>query len=118
VVDDDDLLASGAGTDFVSPEERVQHIEELRPEIYSLDCGTTNFGAGNVFEINIPDHVRAAASLIGDCGVKAELEVFDLGQLMLVNQLLSEGVVPGDRCTNSASGSPVERRRRRLPCKA
>ncbi len=111
IVDDRDLGRPGAGSDFVGPEERVEHIVELRPEICSLDCGTMNFGAGNEIEINIPDHVRTAARLIRDCGVKAELEVFDLGQMVLANQLVAEGLVQGKPlyqfCLGIPGGAPA-----------
>ena len=32
------------GTDLVGADERLAHIEVLKPEICSLDCGTLNFG--------------------------------------------------------------------------
>ena len=34
-------------TDLVGPAERLLHVEELRPEICTLDCGSLNFGDGN-----------------------------------------------------------------------
>ena len=111
VVDDANLEAPGTGTDFVSPEERVEHVQALKPEICSLDCGTMNFGAGNVFEINIPDHVRRMAKVIRDSGVKAELEIFDLGQILLANQLVEEGLVLGKPlyqfCLGIPGGAPA-----------
>lgn len=110
IVDDSDLTKPGAGSDFVGPEERVEHVLELRPEICSLDCGTMNFGPGNVFEINVPDHVRRMASLIRDGGVKAELEVFDLGQMMLANKLVADELVVGrplyQFCLGVPGGAP------------
>jgi uncharacterized protein (DUF849 family) len=106
VVNDSELHSPGPGSDFVSPEERVSHILELRPEVCSLDCGTMNFGAGDVIEINTPNHVRTAARLIKDAGVKAELEVFDLGQLMLANRLVSEQLVLGAPLYQFCQGIP------------
>ena len=32
-----------AGTDMVGPLERLAHVEELLPEICTIDCGTMNF---------------------------------------------------------------------------
>ncbi|MCO2230183.1 3-keto-5-aminohexanoate cleavage protein, partial [Pseudomonas aeruginosa] len=40
-------LEFGAGTDLVGPLERLRHVEELLPEICTLDCGTLNFGDGD-----------------------------------------------------------------------
>ena len=36
----------GRGTDIANAAERVAHVEELRPEICTLDCGSLNFGDG------------------------------------------------------------------------
>lgn len=114
IVDDNDLLAPGAGSDFIPPEERVRHVQDLLPEICSLDCGTMNFGDDNAIEMNIPSHLRRAAAIIRDCGVKAELEVFDVGQVVFANKLVAEGLVPGDPlyqiCLGIPGGAPADTR--------
>lgn len=111
VPSEEDPSVGGPGTDMIGPEERLAHVIALKPEICSLDCGTMNFGGDHVVEINIPSHVRTAAELIRDCGVKAELEVFDLGQLMLANELVSEGLVLGTPlyqfCLGIPGGAPA-----------
>ena len=38
----------GADTDLVGALERLPHVEELLPEICSLDCGSYNFGEGQL----------------------------------------------------------------------
>jgi uncharacterized protein (DUF849 family) len=86
-----DPAVAGPGTDFAPPEERVQHVEELLPEICSLDCGTMNFGPA--LAINTPDHLRVMAGRIKKCGVKPELEVFELGHIWLAKQLIKEGLI-------------------------
>ncbi len=86
-----DPAVAGPGTDFVPPEERVQHVEELLPEICSLDCGTMNFGSA--LAINTPDHLRVMADRLKKCGVKPELEVFELGHIWLAKQLIKEGLI-------------------------
>ena len=86
-----DPAVAGPGTDFVPPEERVRHVEALRPEICSLDCGTMNFGSA--LAVNTPDHLRVMAQRIRRCGVKPELEVFELGHIWLAKQLLAEGLI-------------------------
>ena len=52
-----------------TPEERVRHIEELRPDICSLDVGTMNFGE-TVF-MNTPAHLRIMAQRIKDAAKSA-----------------------------------------------
>jgi uncharacterized protein (DUF849 family) len=83
----------GPATDLVGPLERLIHIEELRPEICSLDCGSLNFGEGNLVVINTPKHLRAGARRIQELGVKPELEIFDTGNLWFANQMLAEGLI-------------------------
>ncbi|HET8726881.1 MAG TPA: 3-keto-5-aminohexanoate cleavage protein, partial [Alphaproteobacteria bacterium] len=69
------------------------HIEELRPEICTLDCGTLNFGDGNMIYVGTPDQLRTGARRIQELGVKPELEIFDTGQLAMAKQLIAEGLI-------------------------
>ena len=89
--DADDPGHASAESDMTSPEERVLHVEELLPEICSLDVATMNFTDGAF--INVPDHLRVMGKRIAEAGVKPELECFDLGHVRLANQLISEGVI-------------------------
>ena len=43
VVDDEDPSKMGAGSDMVNAETRMAHVEALRPDIATLDCGSINF---------------------------------------------------------------------------
>src|SRR6185503_1137241 len=44
---------------------RSAHVEELRPEICTLDCGTMNFAAGGDYVmVNTPAMLRAMAERI------------------------------------------------------
>ena len=101
---DEDPAVGGPGTDFAPPEERVAHVEELRPEICSLDCGSMNF-AGSV-AMNTLDHLRVMAERIRDCGTKPEIEVFDMGQIWQAKQLLSEGLIAGTPLFQLCMGIP------------
>ena len=101
---DEDPAVGGPGTDFAPPEERVAHVEELRPEICSLDCGSMNF-AGSV-AMNTLDHLRGMAERIRDCGTKPEIEVFDMGQIWQAKQLLSEGRIAGTPLFQLCMGIP------------
>jgi uncharacterized protein (DUF849 family) len=82
-----------AGTDMIGPLERLAHVEELRPEICTIDCGTMNFAAGDYVMTNTPSMLRTMAAKVQDLGVRPELEVFDTGHLVFVKQLIKEGLL-------------------------
>jgi len=90
---DQDPKIAGPNTDLVGPLERLAQIEELRPEICTLDCGTLNFGDGNLIYISTPTYLRAGARRIRELGVKPELEVFDTGHLWFASQMHKEGLL-------------------------
>ena len=78
-------------SDLKSAEERVEHVLELKPDLCSLDVGTLNFGP-RAF-INLVPVVEKMAALIGEAGVKPELEVFDLGHIRIAKNLIRQGLV-------------------------
>ena len=80
-------------TDLVGANERVKHVEALRPDICSLDCGSFNNGTDDEIYISTPAMIREMAGRIKAAGVKPELEVFDLGHLRLAVALVEEGLV-------------------------
>jgi uncharacterized protein (DUF849 family) len=99
-------------TDMAGPMARLDHIEALRPEICTLDCGSMNFGDGNFIVVNTPEMLRAKARRIMELGVKPELEVFDTGHLWFVEQLVAEGLIAGtpliQLCTGIPYGAPSD----------
>jgi 3-dehydrocarnitine:acetyl-CoA trimethylamine transferase len=100
-----------AGTDMVGASERLAHVADLLPEICTLDCGTMNFAAGGDYVlINAPGMLRAMARRIKDLGVRPELEVFDTGHLVLVKELIAEGLIDDpvliQLCTGIPYGAP------------
>jgi len=76
---------------LMGPEERVEHVVKLRPELCSLDVGTLNFGE-RAF-VNLAPVVEEMAKMIRAVGTKPELEVFDIGNIRIANQLISKGLV-------------------------
>ena len=86
-------LAFGPATDLVGPLARLVHVEELLPDICTLDCGTLNFGDGDIIYVSTPAALRAGAQRITELGVKAELEIFDTGHLWFANQMIKEGLL-------------------------
>jgi uncharacterized protein (DUF849 family) len=91
---DTPLPLDDAATDMVGATERLAHVATLRPEICTLDCGTMNFAAGGDYVMaNTPEMLRAMAGQIRELGVRPELEVFDYGQLVMVKDLIDEGLI-------------------------
>lgn len=79
-----------AAPGMASPEDRMNHVLDLKPEICSLDVATMNFGK-HAF-VNTPDHITRIAEAVRAAGVKPELEVFDLGHLALAKHLYAKGL--------------------------
>jgi len=90
---DDEPMDFTAETDCVGQLERMRHVEELLPEICSLDCGSFNYAEGNYVYISTPGMLRLGAKHLQTLGVKPELEVFDLGHVAFAKQLLAEGLL-------------------------
>ena len=90
--EDGDPSMPGPGTDMIGPEERLAHVDKLRPDLCSLDCGTMNFGDNEIY-ISTPAYLRTMAKLLQEWGVKPELEVFDLGHIRFAGQLIKEGLI-------------------------
>ena len=109
--DDDEPSQPGPGTDMVGAEERLAHVEALRPEICSLDCGTMNFGENYVY-VSTPRILWKMAELIQSWGVKPELEVFDLGQISFARQLINAGLIDSpplfQLCLGISWGAPAD----------
>jgi len=87
----DNPAVGGPGTTLSRPEERVRHIQELKPEICTLDIATLTMTERTF--INTPAHLRVMAKLIREAGVLPELEVFDTGHIRLARRLLEEGAL-------------------------
>jgi uncharacterized protein (DUF849 family) len=107
--DEKDPSKPSADSTLKSPEDRVSHVVELRPDICSLDMGSLNMG-DRVF-INTPKHLQAMATAIKDAGVMPELEVFETGHLLLAKRFIENGFVkpPGmfQICLGISWGQPA-----------
>ncbi|MBH5400748.1 3-keto-5-aminohexanoate cleavage protein [Bradyrhizobium sp. CNPSo 4010] len=98
-------------TDMAGALDRLVHVEELRPEICTLDCGTMNLGARSEYIlVNTSATLHAMAARVQELGVRPELEVFDTGQLMMVHHLVEEGLIEAPMliqlCMGIAYGAP------------
>jgi uncharacterized protein (DUF849 family) len=95
------------GTDMAGAAERLAHVEELRPEICTLDCGSMNFAAGGDYVmVNTPGMLRAMARRIQELGVRPELEVFDTGHLVMVGDLIRDGLIDDPPMIQLCMGIP------------
>lgn len=94
----------GPGTTLIQPLERLVHIEELKPDICTLDVGSFNFG--DVIFVNTPAHLRIMARRIQELGVKAEIEVFEPGHIMFAHKLIDEGLIDGPPMFQLCLGIP------------
>ena len=100
------------GTDLVSGVERLKHVEELLPDICTLDCGSLNFGDGSLVYVSTPDMLRDGAKRIQELGVRVEMEVFDTGHLWFARQLVEEGLIDAppmfQLCMDIPYGAPAD----------
>ncbi|WJD97743.1 BKACE family enzyme [Streptomyces antimycoticus] len=112
VIDPENPLTQLPGTDLVSGLDRLPHVEDLLPDICTLDCGSLNFGDGSNLYVSTPDMLRTGAKRIQELGVRPELEIFDTGQLWFAKQLLAEGLLDDPTvfqlCMGIPWGAPAE----------
>ena len=104
-------LEFGPNTDLVGPLTRLVHVEELLPDICTLDCGTLNFGDGDLIYVSTPAALRVGAKRITELGVKAELEIFDTGHLWFSKQMIKEGLLKDpifQLCLGIPWGAPAD----------
>ena len=89
----DPLNPVGPNTDMIHALDRLAHVEELLPEMCTLDCGSLNFGDSNMLFVHTPMQLRKAAKMMQDLNVKPEMEAFEMGHLWFANQLVKEGLI-------------------------
>jgi uncharacterized protein (DUF849 family) len=105
------LPLAAAGTDMAGATERLDHVRTLLPEICTLDCGTMNFASGGDYlMVNSPSVLRSMARQVQELGVRPELEVFDTGHLVMVKELMRDGLLDDpvmvQLCMGIAYGAP------------
>jgi len=88
---DENPAVAGPRTNLLRPERRVEHVVALKPDVCTLDLNTMTFGQEVV--INTPPNLRKMAAAIYESGVAPEVELFDSGDIHLMNDFLAEGVL-------------------------
>ena len=108
----DPLNPVGKNTDMIDALDRLAHVEELLPEMCTLDCGSLNFGDTNLLFVHTPIQLRKAAKMMQSLGVKPEMEAFEMGHLWFANQLVKEGLIDDPPwyqiCLGIPWGSPAD----------
>ncbi|MFM9371042.1 3-keto-5-aminohexanoate cleavage protein [Streptomyces sp. Da 82-17] len=92
------------GTDLVGGLDRLPHVDELLPDICTLDCGSLNFGE-NLY-VSTPEMLRQGAKRIQELGVRPELEIFDTGHLWFAKQLHADGLLDDPTVFQLCMGIP------------
>jgi uncharacterized protein (DUF849 family) len=99
---DEDPKIAGPGTTLLPPEQRVEHIAALQPDICTLDLNTMNSGGQVV--INTPSSIRRMAKVICQAGVRPEIELFDSGDIALLHDLVRDGTLATPVMTSIVMG--------------
>jgi len=109
---DSNPMDFGEGTDLVGAHERLKHVERIRPEICSLDCGSLNFGDTNEVYISTPEMLREMTQKVRSLGVHPELEIFDTGNLWFAETMITEGLLDPpfwiQLCLSIPYGTPMD----------
>lgn len=100
------IVASTSGRIFRKFSERSEVLElrgDSKPDMASLTLGSMNFI--NNESINSPEMIRRLAYKMMDNGIKAELEIFDLGMINYCKYLISKELIQGPFYFNIFMGS-------------
>ena len=88
----DDVSIAAPGTLLLSAQERVKHIEKIKPDLCSLDFNTMHQGNGGV-RINHIKVVKEMARMIKEAGTLPEVELFDSGDFRIAKELYADGLL-------------------------
>ncbi len=88
---------------------RVAHVEKLKPEMASYDCGSMNWLNTSLF-INSPAFLERCGKLFQELNVKPEIEAFDPGMIANAAYYLKKGILVAPLhfqfCMGCANGIP------------
>ena len=83
----DDPKVAAPETSLLPPLQRMQHVLELKPDICTLDLNTMN--SGDMIVMNTRPNTRIMAEAMLAAGVKPEIELFNAGDQVLANEMVS-----------------------------
>jgi len=103
------LNMTTSGDLYATDETRQIHLQELRPELGTFDCGSMNWMNSSLF-INSPKFLEELGKNMQDWGVKPEIEAFDPGMIANAAYYLKKGVLKAPLhfqfCMGCANGIP------------
>ena len=103
------LNMTTSGDLYATDETRQAHLELLRPEMASYDCGSMNW-MNNALFINSPQFLEELGLHMQEWGVKPEIEAFDPGMIANAAYYLKKGVLKAPLhfqfCMGCANGIP------------
>ena len=103
------LNMTTSGALNVTDEERMAHVQELRPEMASFDCGSMNWLHTSMF-LNPPKFLEQLGTNLQEWGVKPEIEAFDPGMIANAAYYVKKGVLKAPLhfqfCMGCANGIP------------
>lgn len=76
---------------FASRSRVLELDGDARPDMASLTLSSHNFVQSA--SVNPPDTIRQLARSMAECGIRPELEIFDIGMANIANVLLKEGLL-------------------------
>lgn len=81
-----------SGDSRASFEERMAHLEYVKPDMASYDAGSFNWMPFGIFE-NPPQFLEQLGLKMKELGIKPELEIFDTGFMNIVDYYVKKGVL-------------------------
>ena len=96
---------SGRVVQDVALRARTLQLEgAAKPDMASLTLGSMNFSSSA--SMNAPQTIMRLAQIMGERGIKPELEVFDLGMVNFAKVLIDKGLIAPPYYFNILLGSP------------
>ena len=91
----DNLIQGESFSKLASAEDRVKHIQLIKPDICSLDFNTMHQAKGDGIRINLKRITKEMLRLTQIAGTKPEMEIFDSGDFRIAQEFVDEGLVKG-----------------------
>lgn len=103
------LNLTTSGDIYATDDTRLQHVQELKPEMASYDCGSMNWLNSSLF-INSPEFLERCGKLFQETNTKPEIEAFDPGMIANAAYYLKKGILKAPLhfqfCMGCANGIP------------
>jgi uncharacterized protein (DUF849 family) len=81
-----------SGDNRASGEERMAHLDYIKPELASYDAGSFNWMPFGIFD-NSPQFLEKLGLKMKELGIKPEMEIFDSGFMNIVEYFSKQGVL-------------------------